>query len=319
MLWMVLGISIIAVAIGAWISTPAKLAPTPPSAVIPGAVDDYLRAREAAAEKEFGLVPGAQKRVLWAVAPGQRSEYALVYLHGFSATRQEIAPVPELVAEALGANLFETRLAGHGRETEKLTHISAEQWMQDGAEALAIAKTLGDKIILMGTSTGATLALAMARHPDYALVNSLVLLAPNFGPAGRGTGITTGPYGPQLTRLILGERRSWVPANPLQAKYWSTDYPTASLVEMMRLVDLAQTLTKEASTAKAMLVYSPKDDVVSVSKLVAGFDALPAQRKQVLRVDEPDSLSPHVFTGDILAPGTSSDIAAKISAFIAES
>jgi pimeloyl-ACP methyl ester carboxylesterase len=221
------------------------------------------------------------------------------------------------VAKTLGANLFETRLAGHGRQRQQLGNISAEDWMTDGAEAIAIAKALGDKIILMGTSTGATIALAMARHPDYQSVDSLILISPNFGPAGQGSGITTGPFGPQLTRLILGERRSWTAANPLQEKYWSTDYPTTSVVEMMRLVDLAVQLTPEAITPKAMLVYSPQDDVVSVPKLLAGFDALPAGQKAIHKVDNPKSLSPHVLTGDILAPGTSADIASIISSFIA--
>ncbi|EED32155.1 hypothetical protein NOR53_3173 [gamma proteobacterium NOR5-3] len=314
-----LGITVTLVAAGAWITKPPGLSPTPPTAAVPAAVDRYLQEREAAAEKEFGLTPGAQKRVVWAGEPGQRSEYALVYLHGFSATRQEIAPVPELIARELGANLFETRLAGHGRAQQQLAGVSAEDWMNDGAEALAVARNLGDKIILMGTSTGATVALAMARHPDFALVDSLVLVSPNFGPAGSGSGMVTGPYGPQLARLLLGERRSWTAANPLQEKYWSTDYPTAAIVEMMRLVNLAVMLTPEAGAPNAMLVYSPRDDVVSVSKLLEGFAALPAPRKKIHKVDEPQSLSPHVLTGDILAPGTSADIARLISAYIARS
>ncbi|MFT4767025.1 MAG: esterase/lipase [Glaciecola sp.] len=314
-----LGATAVAIAVGGWITKPAELSPEAPSATVPADIDEYLRKEEASVAARFGITPGAEKRVVWAVEPGQRSEYVLVYLHGFSATRQEIAPVPELVAKELGANLFETRLSGHGREREQLAGISAEDWMHDGAEALATAKTLGDKIILMGTSTGATIALAMARHPDFSLVHGLILVSPNFGPADYGAGITTGPYGPQLARLILGERRSWVAANPLQEKYWSTNYPAASVVEVMRLVNLAVTLTPEAETPNAMLVYSPQDDVVSVSKLLAGFDTLPAERKKIHKVDKPESLSPHVLTGDILAPGTSSGIAELISAFIAES
>ncbi|EAQ97471.2 alpha/beta hydrolase [Congregibacter litoralis] len=313
----VLAMAAVGIAVGGWATKPAPLSPAPPQLVIPAAIDDYLREKESAEHALVGVTEGAEKRVVWAGEPGQRSDYVLVYFHGFSATRQEIAPVPELVAQALGANLFETRLAGHGREREQLSGISAEDWMNDGAEALAVAKALGEKIVLMGTSTGATLALAMARHPDFASVDSLILVSPNFGPAGKGSGITTGPFGPQLARLILGERRSWVAANDLQEKYWSTDYPTASIVEMMRLVNLSVELTPEAKSKRAMLVYSPKDDVVSVSKLLAGFERLPAGQKKVHAVDEPRSLSPHVLTGDILAPGTSEETAALISAFIA--
>ena len=312
-----LGVAALVLVAGGWLTKPPKLDSTLVPVLIPDSIDAYLRDQEAVIAAEFGVVEGAEKRVLWASEPGRRTEYVLVYLHGFSATRQEIAPVPELVAKSLGANLFETRLAGHGRERQQLSNVSAEDWMNDGAEALAIAKALGDKIILVGTSTGATIALALARHPDYKLIDSLILISPNFGPAGQGSGITTGPYGPQLTRLILGERRSWTPANPLQKKYWSTDYPTTAIVEMMRLVDLAVQLTPEANTPKAMLIYSPQDDVVSVSKLLRGFDALPAGQKTIHKVDNPKSLSPHVLTGDILAPGTSADMANIMSRFIA--
>lgn len=311
-----LGITAVAAAIGGWLTKPSTLPLESPSIVAPTNVDEYLREQEALVDAQFGITPGAEKSVTWNADVGQRTEYVVVYLHGFSATRQEIAPVPTLVAKALGANLFETRLTAHGRERQALTDFSAEDWMNDGAEALAVAKALGNKLVLIGTSTGATLALALARHPDYGSVDSLILVSPNFGPAGGGSGITTGPYGPQLTRLILGERRSWVAANDQQEQYWSTDYPTAAVVEVMRLVNLAQTLIAEAGTPKAMLVYSPQDDVVSVPKLLEGFAALPADRKQTYKVDQPNSLSPHVLTGDILAPGTSEETADLISSFI---
>jgi alpha-beta hydrolase superfamily lysophospholipase len=280
------------------------------------APDDYLRAQESQVRKEFGITPGAEKRIVWSAAPGARSEYVVIYLHGFSATRQEIAPVPEHVAKALAANLFETRLAGHGREREALSDVRAEEWLEDGVEALAIGKALGDKLILMGTSTGATVALAMARSADFAAVDSLILISPNFGPAAAGAEMAVGPYGPQLTRLFGGEYRQWQAANDLQEKYWDTRYPTAAVVEMMRLVALANTLTPEAEVPRALLVYSPQDDVVSVEKLLAGFAALPARHKEIQVIENPDSLSPHVLTGDILAPNTSAATARLISDFV---
>lgn len=310
---------------GGWLTRPPLLSPDLPEAMrLSGSIaglaetapDDYLRAQESKVRKEFGITPGAEKRIVWSAAPGARSEYVVIYLHGFSATRQEIAPVPEHVAKALGANLFETRLAGHGREREALSDVRAEEWLEDGVEALAIGKALGEKLILMGTSTGATVALAMPRSADFAAVDSLILISPNFGPAAAGAEMAVGPYGPQLTRLFGGEYRQWQAANDLQEKYWDTRYPTAAVVEMMRLVALANTLTTEAQVPRALLVYSPQDDVVSVEKLLAGFAALPAGHKEIQVIENPDSLSPHVLTGDILAPNTSAATARLISDFV---
>ncbi len=100
---------------GLWVSTPVRLEPVATAVDLPGNLDDWLTIHEQSVAERFGLVPGTEKRITW-FAEGERTAWSVVYLHGFSATRQETAPLSTLVAQALGANLFETRLSGHGRE-----------------------------------------------------------------------------------------------------------------------------------------------------------------------------------------------------------
>jgi esterase/lipase len=57
---------------------------------------------------------------VWANPDKTKTPCAIVYLHGFSATRQETAPLSDLVAAQLGAYLYYTRLAGHGRGGEAM-------------------------------------------------------------------------------------------------------------------------------------------------------------------------------------------------------
>ncbi len=307
---------LIVLCLGGWLTRPKPLSPATEIYTFAGSVEEHLATAEARANGDYGLVDGTEKRVVWAAEPGERSEYVVIYLHGFSATRQELAPVPELVAKELGANLFETRLQGHGRERSPLQGLPAEAWLDDAREALAIGKALGDKLIVLGVSTGATLALTLAEHPDFAAVDTLVFLSPNFGPAAPGSGLATGPYGPQITRLFAGPTHSWEPANELQAKYWTTSYPTTSIIEMMRLVDLANQLLPAARVPNALLVYSPQDDVISVPKALAGFERLTAARKDIHVLEEPDSISPHVFAGDILGPAENSNAVQVIVSFL---
>jgi esterase/lipase len=289
--------------LGGWWTRPPLLIPESGESVDPGADPDaYLARVEANAASRYGIVPGAEKRIVWQGKIGDRTQRAVIYLHGFSATRQEIHPVPIRVANALGANLFETRLTGHGRRREEMVGVTAEAWLRDGAEALAVGAAIGERLVVIGTSTGATLALAMARHPLFARVESLILLSPNWGPAAAGADFATGPYGPQLTRLLTGDEHAWSAVNDEQERFWTTRYPTDAIVEMLRLVKLADALTGEARVASALLIYSPQDDVVSVPRLLDGFERLPARRKEVVAMDDPRSLSRHVLTGAILAP-----------------
>ncbi|MEJ2540542.1 MAG: alpha/beta fold hydrolase, partial [Gemmatimonadota bacterium] len=143
----------------------------------PSGLEDWVRRREAAFDD---IVPGAEKRVVWANPedPGP-TPLVVVYLHGFSATRQEVSPLPERLADSLGANLFLTRLTGHGRGPEPMGEATLGSWLGDVAEALAVARELGDQVVLVGTSTGATLALwAAARLGLRERIAALLLISP---------------------------------------------------------------------------------------------------------------------------------------------
>ena len=94
-------------------------------------------------EAEAAPLPGTEALVAWAGEPGHQTDVALVYLHGFSASRQEIAPVIERVAEARGANVFFTRLTGHGLDGAGLAAASLDDWLTDSRRALEIGARLG--------------------------------------------------------------------------------------------------------------------------------------------------------------------------------
>lgn len=300
-----------------WWSTPPRLAAELDVAALPDNLDAWLAAREAAVHAEFGIIPGTEKRISWNGTPGERTRYAIVYLHGFSASRVEIAPVPERLARTLGANLFETRLAGHGRETARLEDIPAEAWLADAAEALAIGAAIGDKVILMGVSTGATLAVALADHKLFANVDSLVLISPNFGFDDPAADWLTRPFGPLIARATVGEYREFEPLNDVQERYWTTRYPTAALIEMLRLLDLALERVDSVTVPRALLVYSSKDIVVSPGKYLNVFERLPVPAKERYEITETSDPAFHVLTGDVLSPASVPATVSRIAGFLA--
>ena len=310
-----IALALVALLALAWTLTPAALTSLPPSLELPADVDGYLRTNEARAAKTYPLIPGTEKRVRWQ-SPGDRTKLAVVYLHGFSATRQEIAPAMELLADRLAANLFETRLTGHGRQRGAMLDTAAEDWLRDAAEALAVGARIGERIVLVGTSTGATLSLAMAEHASMQAVEHIVLLAPNFAPIDSAARWLTRPAGPMLAKLVAGETRSWVPHNEEQARYWSTSYPIAAAVEMMRLVDRANAPGARNFSQNLLMLISPDDRVVSAPAAMEAFDRITARRKQVVIVDEPGDPSNHVLAGRILSPQSTDQIVDAIVEFV---
>ena len=300
----------------AYLSTPPALVGAATAPELPDDIDTYLAETERQVAARYELVPDTEKRVTWYDKPGVRTAYAVVNLHGFSATRQETAPLAELVAESLAANLFETRLSGHGHSEQPMHAVRAEHWLADTAEALAIGARLGEKIVVIGTSTGGTLALAVSDHETAAAVSDIVLISPNLRPRDGNATWLTRPAGSLIARFVVGDTRSWEAHNELQARYWSTTYPIEAIVEVMRLVDAVNAELPMQLRQNLLVLQSPDDQVVSPDATRQAFEKISAPRKQLIEIEDAEDPSRHVLAGDILAPGSTSRIAATIVNFI---
>ncbi len=57
-------------------------------------------------------------------------------------------PVISHLGADLGANVFFTRLAGHGRDGAAMAEATVEDWLADAVEALAVGARLGDRVVL---------------------------------------------------------------------------------------------------------------------------------------------------------------------------
>lgn len=289
----------------AWLLTPARLQQLAPAATT------SMAPQEAPA----GLIPGTEARTVWANGEA-RTDWSVVAIHGFSASRQETAPLAEAVASLLNANLYEARLTGHGLAEHALADVRAENWLQDAADALAKGAALGDKVIVIGTSTGATLAAAMLDHELARHIDTLVMISPNFEPRDPGARWLTRPAGPLIARFAVGDTRCWEPRDELQGRYWSTCYPIAAAVEMMRLVDRANRLLPADIPQRLLMFYAPGDSVVSPEAALAIFSATGSPQKAAIEISNPGDPSHHVLAGEILSPDTTLPMAEAIVSFI---
>lgn len=277
-------------------------------------VDTWIAGREA---QVSGLRDNASKEIVWAYpASKAKTPVAIAYLHGYSAAKGEIRPVPDAVAAELGANLFYTRLTGHGRDGDAMAEATVNDWIQDAAEAIAVADRIGEKVVLVSTSTGASLAAVAASLPELRdRIDGIVLVSPNFGVRASGAWMLTMPFAETLVPLIVGPERAFEPQNERHAANWTFRYPSVALLPMAALVKTAAALPFEQIDVPALFVYHPDDQVVdqSITARVAERWGGPVE---TLVVDSADDPSNHVIAGDIMSPSNNDAAAVAIAGFI---
>lgn len=307
------GLVVLAIAAAAaWLFGPRVKADTTISfnpASIGNDPDAWLAASES---RVSGIHDDLQKQIIWAYpASKAKTPLAIVYIHGFSASKNETRPVPDKVAAALGANLYLTRLAGHGQDGEALAAVSVNDWVNDMAEALAIGKMLGEKVIVIGTSTGAGLATWAASDPVLTKdIDALVFISPNYGVQASGSFLLTMPFGEQLANLIVGRQRSFETHNDSHKRFWTWSYPTRALLPMAALTKLAASAPVGRIKQPVLMIYSETDTVIrpDLIKAAAARWGGKAELYPLARNDDPSS---HVIAGDALSPSTTDEVANK--------
>jgi pimeloyl-ACP methyl ester carboxylesterase len=182
-------IALVVILLVAWFAGP-RVAMDAAVTFDPVAIGDDPEAYLAQSEGRVpNIVDGLQKEIVWAYpASKARTPLSIVYVHGFSASKGEVRPLPDIVARELGANLFYTRLTGHGQDGPAMATASVKAWANDFAEAVAVGRAIGEEVIVMATSTGGGLTIwAAANQPELMdKVKALVLLSPNVGVRAAG-------------------------------------------------------------------------------------------------------------------------------------
>ncbi len=241
-------------------------------------LESFIATQEAAHK----LKPNNEARIVWANdSSKQKTEYSIVYLHGFSASQEEGNPVHRNIAKKFGCNLFLTRLAEHGIDTtEQLLNLTADNYWESAKQALAIGKQLGNKVILMGTSTGGTQALQLAGIYSND-VHAIILYSPNVAIYDPNAWMLNNHWGLQIAQLVKGNKYN----NPederaIYKQYWNKPYRLEGIVALEEMLETTMTKTtfNKVKQPVLMLYYykdeEHQDKVVKVDAMKEMFSQL---------------------------------------------
>ena len=280
---------------------PVRLSTDHDKIMIGDDVDAYLAMREGQFDD---IINGVEKQVIWAGEANVKTPLSIIYLHGFTASSKEIRPVPDRVAAALGANLFFTRFAGHGRQPSAMADANVGRWMDDVGEAIKIGNQIGETVIIMATSTGGTLAAAAAL--DKAVmenIRGIIFISPNFAVNNPAANLLNWPFARQWVPLLVGAEQQGNARNDLHARYWMMTYPTSALMPMAAIVAAVDRESYDDVEIPALFYYSLQDQVVVPEKTAAFARSWGGLSKTIIAnlTDEDDKFS-HIIAGDIVSP-----------------
>lgn len=89
---------------------------------IPNDIEGWLADKES---KIKNLRPNTSKEIIWYNPKlKNKTKISIIYIHGFSSSKIETSPTAQLIAKEIGANLYYTRLTGHGQDKVAMKEIS---------------------------------------------------------------------------------------------------------------------------------------------------------------------------------------------------
>jgi len=279
------------------------LDPTPTNISIPlDSLDGWIAFRESGFKT---LKSNNEARIEWYKDSISVTEYAVVYLHGFTASGEEGNPVHRAFAERYGCNVYLPRLYGHGLDTtEPLIDLTTEKYLESAKEAIAVGKKIGRKVILMSCSTGGTLALYLAANDPE--IDALICYSPNIDIFDPTSQVLTQPWGLQLARLMMGSDYRQYEAPAEFKKYWQTKYRLEGLVSVRSLID--HTMNEETFSKITQPIFvggyfknvAAQDSVVSVEAMRQMMPQLSTPENQKRMVEFP--VGAHVLTNPLRNP-----------------
>lgn len=256
------------------------------------ALEDYVKTNEF---KIKDIKPGNEANIIWANdSLRQKTAYSVVYIHGFSASHEEGAPLHTEFAKRYGCNLYLARLEDHGRAyDDTFKNMTPDNFIQSAEDAIDIGKILGEKVIVMSCSTGGTLASILAAAGED--IHSMIMYSPNIDIYDTNSELLLYPWGKQLSSLVMGGEYNRITYTPDQQKYWNSVYHTNGLFAMKTLIkDYMHEETFKKIKMPVFMGYYYKDEenqdkVVSVPRMLDFYDQIGTPTDQKHKVAFPNA------------------------------
>ena len=244
---------------------------------LPGSFNEFY-SQKLSASKALGARPGNEERLV-RYSPG-KTPIAILYIHGYGASRAEGEYVIDMIAKELRANTYYLRLPGHGTSKDDMKKQTYKDYINEAITTLSMMDKLGDKIIVAGTSMGGIITTYLAAaYPEK--ISGAVLVSPFYNfPSPLARMMNHYPFF-KLYVTLNPIRVSSSPVPPDEDNwtgYWYRDNYFSSVRQLINLRRLIarESVYEKVSTPTLMLYYykdeANKDETASVEHMKIAFE-----------------------------------------------
>jgi esterase/lipase len=222
-----------------------------------------------------------------------------------------------MLGKELQANIFFTRLKGHGQDGRALGEATFDDWMIDIEEAIGIGKVIGDNLVLIGCSTGCSLIHTILKESID--IKAVIYVSPNFGPKSFKGQLLRVPGAKLFMPLVFGKEHFFIPKNVEHERCWTTRYPIKALFAIKDSVVAAYKINHNKIKVPMLFWFSDDDQVVSAKatrKIISKMGNNVTVYNPIL-TNEDDS-SKHGILGDILSASQTKDGVNKILSWLSK-
>jgi len=254
----IIGLSAVIISLTIWHVVMTDRSYTYSPSVQPETFDEFY-AQKQKKSKELNVAPyNAEKLVKFA----PRTPIAILYIHGYGASRAEGEMVVDRVSAILKANTYYLRLPRHGTNVEDHANATGKEHLDEIMSTLRMMRTLGDKVVVIATSMGGVAATYIAaKNPE--LIDALILSSPAYQFASFLP--KTAAFYPVFKFFSTVIERSPTRPIPSDKDNWSLYFYPNKYMRALRQLYQLQTLTSNDSIfhgvkQPVMLQYYYKDE-----------------------------------------------------------
>ena len=252
-------------------------------------LDDELRSYQWGKDKykgrEFAAInnkeTASKSGEPYILLPKSESKIGVLLVHGLLASPAELRDYGDALCKE-GFAVMGVRLAGHGTSPHDLASQPWPEWLSSVRRSHKILSAFCERVVIVGFSTGATLALAFAAENPEKL-GGICAVSPAIGLRNKKSSLI--PILNAVNRVA-----SWLPQTEGVLEFFDNDpehpeinYRSVPIGAITNLVELAEHTVKETSkiSVPVTLIQGDDDPVVEPKGAKLVFDSLSVADKSL--------------------------------------